>query len=199
MGALRQSAKRQQCVLDDVLRAQERRRRLRRGGLAVVMLVLVVLADLVLNAGRPPGAGVARTRAVTATQAPVGSGAAALMLARQMLARLEVPSGSRSNVEDEHPGPFAGLADLPGRRPRSSTPGRRPAGGGSRQTSAVVPGPPAPSTARGLHSGPARSRLTDAKRPESRRHSVQHRDPRPSRPATLARVPSEPSRSFRRL
>ena len=98
---LRQSTRGQLCVLDDVLRAQARRRRLRRGGLAVVTLLLVVLASLVLGPGRQPGAGVARTGAVTATRAPAGSRAAALMLARQMLARLVVPPGSHA----AHPSP----------------------------------------------------------------------------------------------
>lgn len=101
MGALRQSTKGQLCVLDDVLRAQARRRRLRRGGLAVVTLLLVVLAGLVLDPGRQPRAGVVRTGAVTATRAPVGSRAAALMLARQMLSRLVVPPGSQA----AHPSP----------------------------------------------------------------------------------------------
>ena len=101
MGALRQSASGQLCVLDGVLGAQARRRRWRRGGLVAVTLVLVVLAGLVLDLGRQPGAGVARTGAVTATRAPVGSRAAALMLARQMLARLVVPPGSQA----AHPSP----------------------------------------------------------------------------------------------
>jgi hypothetical protein len=69
---------------------------LRRGGLAVVTLVLVVLAGLVLGPGRQPGAG-----AVTATRAPVGSRAAALTLARQLLSRLVVPPGSQA----AHPSP----------------------------------------------------------------------------------------------
>lgn len=101
MGALRQSTKGQLCVLDNVLRAQARRRRLRRGGLAVVVLLLVALISLVLDMGRQPSAGVARTGAVTATRAPVGSRAAARMLARQMLARLVVPPGSQA----AHPSP----------------------------------------------------------------------------------------------
>jgi hypothetical protein len=97
MGALPQSAKGQLCVLDDVLRARARRRRLQRGGLAVVTVLLVVLAGLVLGPGRQPSAGVAGT----ATRAPVGSRAAAWMLARQMLARLVVPPGSQA----AHPSP----------------------------------------------------------------------------------------------
>jgi hypothetical protein len=101
VGALRRFAKEQLCVLDDVLGAQARRRRLRRGGLAVVTLLLVVLLGLVLDAGRQPSAGVARTGAVTATRAPAGSRAAALMLARQMLSRLVVPPGSQA----AHPSP----------------------------------------------------------------------------------------------
>ena len=79
MGALRRSTKGQLCVLDDVLGAQARRRRLRRGGLAVVTLVLVVLLGLVVGAGGRPNAGVARTGAVTATRAPAGSRAEALV------------------------------------------------------------------------------------------------------------------------
>jgi hypothetical protein len=101
VSALRQSAKGQLCVLDDVLRAQARRRRLRRSGLAVVTLLLVVLAGLVLDPGRQPSAGVDRTGAVTGTRAPAGSRAAALTLARQMLARLVVPPGSQA----AHPSP----------------------------------------------------------------------------------------------
>jgi hypothetical protein len=101
VGALGQSTEGQLCVLDDVLRAQARRRWLRRGGLAVATLVFVVLAALVLGPGRPPGAGVARTGAVTATRAPAGSRAAALMLAGQMLSRLVVPAGSQV----AHPSP----------------------------------------------------------------------------------------------
>jgi hypothetical protein len=101
VGALRRSTKGQLCVLGVVLRAQARRRRLRRGGLVVVTLLLVVLAGLVLGPGRQPGAAVARTGAVTATRAPVGSRAAALMLARQMLSRLVVPAGSQV----AHPSP----------------------------------------------------------------------------------------------
>jgi hypothetical protein len=101
VSALRQSTEGRLCVLDDRLRAQARRRRLRRGGLAVVTLLFVVLAGLVLDAGRHPGAGVARTGAVTATRAPAGSRAAALTLARQMLARLVVPAGSQA----AHPSP----------------------------------------------------------------------------------------------
>jgi hypothetical protein len=101
VGTLRQSTEGQLCVLDYVLRARARRRRLRRGGLAVVTLLLVVLVVLVLDPGRQPSAGVARTGAVTATRAPVGSRAAALMLARQMLARLVVPPGSHA----AHPSP----------------------------------------------------------------------------------------------
>jgi hypothetical protein len=101
VSALRQSTEGRLCVLDDMLRAQARRRRLRRGGLAVVTLVFVVLAGLVLEPGRHPGAGVARTGAVTATRAPAGSRAAALTLARQMLARLVVPAGSQA----AHPSP----------------------------------------------------------------------------------------------
>ena len=73
-------------VRDDLLEAQARRRRLRRGGLAVVTLLLVVLVGLVPGPGRQQGTGVGRTGAVTATRAPVGSRAAALTLARQMLA-----------------------------------------------------------------------------------------------------------------
>jgi hypothetical protein len=101
VSALRRSIKGRLCVLDDVLRAQARRRRVRRGGLAVVTLLLVVLVGLVLDPGRHPGAGVARTEAVTAARAPVGSRAAALTLARQMLARLVVPPGSQA----AHPSP----------------------------------------------------------------------------------------------
>ena len=101
MSALRQSTEGRRCVLDDMLRAQARRRRLRRGGLAVVTLVFVVLAGLVLDPGRHPDAGAARTGAVTATRAPAGSRAAALTLARQMLARLVVPAGSQA----AHPSP----------------------------------------------------------------------------------------------
>ena len=101
MSALRQSTEGRLCVLDDMLRAQARRRRLRRGGLAVVTLLFVVLAGLVLDPGRHPDAGVARTGAVTATRAPAGSRAAALTLARQMLARLVVPAGSQA----AHPSP----------------------------------------------------------------------------------------------
>jgi hypothetical protein len=101
VSALRQSTEGRLCVLDDMLRAQARRRRLRRGGLAVVTLVFVVLAGLVLVPGRHPDAGVARTGAVTATRAPAGSRAAALTLARQMLARLVVPAGSQA----AHPSP----------------------------------------------------------------------------------------------
>jgi hypothetical protein len=97
---LRQSTEGRLCVLDDMLRAQARRRRLR-GGLAVVTLVFVVLAGLVLDPGRHPGAGTARTGAVTVTRAPAGSRAAALTLARQMLARLVVPAGSHA----AHPSP----------------------------------------------------------------------------------------------
>ncbi|HJY58372.1 MAG TPA: hypothetical protein VJ418_18485 [Streptosporangiaceae bacterium] len=96
MSALRQSTEGRLCVLDDMLRAQARRRRLRRGGLAVVTLLFVVLVSLVLYPGRHPGAGVARTGTVTATRAPAGSRAAALTLARQMLARLVVPAGSQA-------------------------------------------------------------------------------------------------------
>ena len=101
MSTLRRSIKGRLCVLDDVLRTHARRRRVRRGGLAVVTVLLVVLVGLVLNSGRHPGAGVARTEAVTATRAPVGSRAAALTLARQMLARLVVPAGSQA----AHPSP----------------------------------------------------------------------------------------------
>ena len=101
MSALRQSTKEQRCVLDDMLRAQARRRRLRRGGLAVVTLLFVVLVSCVLDPGRHPDAGVARTGTVTATRAPAGSRAAALTLARQMLARLVVPAGSQA----AHPSP----------------------------------------------------------------------------------------------
>jgi hypothetical protein len=101
VSALRQSTKSQLCVLDDVLKAQARRHRLRRGGLAMVTLVLVVLVGLVLGPGRQPGAGVGRTGAVTATRAPVGSRAAALTLARQLLSRLVVPAGSQA----AHPSP----------------------------------------------------------------------------------------------
>jgi hypothetical protein len=96
VSALRQSTEGRLCVLDDMLRAQARRRRLRRGGLAVVTLLFVVLVSLVLYPGRHPGAGVARTGTVTATRAPAGSRAAALTLARQMLARLVVPAGSQA-------------------------------------------------------------------------------------------------------
>jgi hypothetical protein len=109
VGALRQSTKGQLCALDGALRAQARRRRLRRGGLAVVTLVLVVLAGLVLGPGRQPSAGVARTGAVTATRAPVGSRAAALTLARQMLSRLVVPPGSQA----AHPSPVPKLLSVP--------------------------------------------------------------------------------------
>lgn len=101
MSALRKSTEGRLCVLDDMLRAQARRRRLRRGGLAVVTVLFVVLVGLVLDPGRHPGVGVARTGAVTATRAPVGSRAAALTLARQMLARLVVPAGSQA----AHPSP----------------------------------------------------------------------------------------------
>ena len=103
MSALRQSTEGRLCVLDDMLRAQARRRRLRRGGLAVVTLLFVVLVSLVLYPGRHPGAGVARTGTVTATRAPAGSRAAALTLARQMLARLVVPAGSQA----AHPPPLS--------------------------------------------------------------------------------------------
>jgi hypothetical protein len=106
VGALRQSTKGQLCVLDDVLRAQARRRRLWRGGLAVVTLVLAVLAGLVLDAGRQPHTGVARIGPVTATRAPVGSRAAALMLARQMLACLVVPPGSQAADPSPVPPPL---------------------------------------------------------------------------------------------
>jgi hypothetical protein len=109
VGALRQSTKSQLHVLDDALRAQARRRRLRRGGLAVVMLVIVVLADLVLGLGRQPGARVARAGAVTGTRAPVGSRAAALTLARQMLSRLVVPPGSQA----AHPSPVPPPLSVP--------------------------------------------------------------------------------------
>jgi hypothetical protein len=101
VSALRQSTEGRLCVLDDMLRAQARRRRLRRGGLAVVTLLFVVLAGLVHDPGRHPGVGAARTAAVTATRAPAGSRAAALTLARQMLARLVVPAGSQA----AHPSP----------------------------------------------------------------------------------------------
>jgi len=103
VSALRQSTEGRLCVLDDMLRAQARRRRLRRGGLAVVTLLFVVLVSLVLYPGRHPGAGVARTGTVTATRAPAGSRAAALTLARQMLARLVVPAGSQA----AHPPPLS--------------------------------------------------------------------------------------------
>jgi hypothetical protein len=104
--ALRRSTKGQWCVLDDVLRAQARRRRLRRG-LAVVTLVSVVFAALLLYPGRQPGAGVAGTGAVTATRAPAGSRAAALTLARQMLARLVVPPGSQAAYPSPVPPPLS--------------------------------------------------------------------------------------------
>ena len=107
MSALRQSTEGRLCVLDDMLRAQARRRRLRRGGLAVVTLLFVVLAGLVLGPGRHPGAGVARTGAVTATRAPAGSRAAALTLARQMLARLVVPAGSQAADPSPVPPPLS--------------------------------------------------------------------------------------------
>jgi hypothetical protein len=97
VSALRQSTEGRPCVLDDMLRAQARRR----GGLAVATLVFVALAGLVLDPGRHPGAGTARTGAVTAARAPAGSRAAALTLARQMLARLVVPAGSQA----AHPSP----------------------------------------------------------------------------------------------
>jgi len=106
VSALRQSTEGQRCVLDDVLRAQARRRRLGRCGLAVGTLLFVVLAGLVLSSGRQPGAGVARTGAVTATRAPAGSRAAALALARQMLARLVVPPGSRAAYPSPVPPPL---------------------------------------------------------------------------------------------
>ncbi|HEY6313999.1 MAG TPA: hypothetical protein VIY52_24815 [Streptosporangiaceae bacterium] len=107
MSALRQSTEGRLCVLDDLLRAQARRRRLRRGGLAVVTLLFVVLVGLVLDPGRQPGVGVARTGAVTATRAPVGSRAAALTLARQMLARLVVPAGSQAARPSPVPPPLS--------------------------------------------------------------------------------------------
>ena len=107
VGALRQSTKGPVCVLDDVLRAQARRRRLRRGGLAMLTLILVVLAGLVLDAGRQPRAGVARTGAVAATRAPAGSRAVALTLARQMLARLVVPPGSQAIHPSPVPAPLS--------------------------------------------------------------------------------------------
>jgi hypothetical protein len=109
VSALRQSSNGQRCVLDDVLRALARRRRLRRGSLAVVTLLFVVLAGLVLDPGRQPSAGVARTGAVTVTRAPVGSRAAALTLARQMLARLVVPRGSQA----AHPSPVPPPLSVP--------------------------------------------------------------------------------------
>jgi hypothetical protein len=107
VSALRQSTEGRLCVLDDMLRAQARRRRLRRGGLAVVTLLFVVLVSLVLEPARHPGAGVARTGAVTATQAPAGSRAAALTLARQMLARLVVPAGSQAADPSPVPPPLS--------------------------------------------------------------------------------------------
>ena len=107
MSALRQSTEGRLCVLDDMLRAQARRRRLRRGGLAVVTLLFVVLVSLVLEPARHPGAGVARTGAVAATQAPAGSRAAALTLARQMLARLVVPAGSQAADPSPVPPPLS--------------------------------------------------------------------------------------------
>jgi hypothetical protein len=107
VSALRQSTEGQLCVLDDMLRAQARRRRLRRGGLAVVTLLFVVLVSLVLDPGRHPGAGVARTGAVTATRAPAGSRAAALTLARHMLARLVVPAGSQAADPSPVPPPLS--------------------------------------------------------------------------------------------
>jgi hypothetical protein len=107
VSALRQSTEGQLCVLDDMLRAQARRRRLRRDGLAVVTLLFVVLVSLVLDPGRHPGAGVARTGAVTATRAPAGSRAAALTLARQMLARLVVPAGSQAADPSPVPPPLS--------------------------------------------------------------------------------------------
>jgi len=107
VSALRQSTEGRLCVLDDMLRAQARRRLLRRGGLAVVTLLFVVLVSLVLYPGRHPGAGVARTGAVTATRAPAGSRAAALTLARQMLARLVVPAGSQAADPSPVPPPLS--------------------------------------------------------------------------------------------
>jgi hypothetical protein len=107
VSALRQSTEGRLCVLDDMLRAQARWRRLRRGGLAVVTLLFVVLAGLVLEPGRHPDAGVARTGAVTATRAPAGSRAAALTLARQMLARLVVPAGSQAARPSPVPPPLS--------------------------------------------------------------------------------------------
>jgi len=67
------------------------------------------------------------------------------------------------------------------RRTRPATPMRTARGlhGGPRP---ATPNWPA-STGRGLHSGPARSRLTPSTQ-RSRRYSVQHRDPRPSRPCS---------------
>ena len=107
MSALRQSTEGRLCVLDDMLRAQARRRRLRRGGLAVVTLLFVVLVSLVLEPARHPGAGVTRTGAVTAAQAPAGSRAAALTLARQMLARLVAPAGSQAADPSPVPPPLS--------------------------------------------------------------------------------------------
>ena len=70
------------------------------------------------------------------------------------------------------------------RRTRSATPGRNARGlhGGPRPATPKWPA----STARGLHSGLARSRLIDAKHPEIT--TALCTAPRPSRPATLARV-----------
>ena len=62
---MRQSTEGQLSVVDEVLWAQARHRRWRRAGLAVTLLLLVVFASLRLGPGRPPGAGVARTGAVT--------------------------------------------------------------------------------------------------------------------------------------
>ena len=107
MSALRQSTEGRLCVLDDMLRAQARRRRLRRGGLAVVTVLLVVVLGLVLDASRPPSAGVARAGAVTVTRAPAGSRAAALTLARQMLSRLVVPPGSQAADPSPVPEPLS--------------------------------------------------------------------------------------------
>ena len=75
----------------------------------MVTLLLVVLAGLVLGPGRQPGAGAPRAEAVTATRAPVGSRAAALSLARQMLSELVVPSGSRA----AHPSPVPPPLSVP--------------------------------------------------------------------------------------
>ena len=56
-----------------------------------------------------------------------------------------------------------------------------------RSTRPATPG----RNARGLHGGPVRSRLTDAKHPEIT--TALCTAPRPARPATLARLPCEPS------